>query len=333
MEKDKILKVLEEVSSGTKLYSTTFGKLEFNGMVASTDGPKIELATKNQECITYFPDGRYRKEGEVTLYPSKEMRNWDKFSWKKGNVLKHNSEKTLVLFEGFADDTYTEFFGKYFREYAIINSNKNKKLKTKDYFACPRIAKEYIDLIERTFDGKLNLETLEIEKNKFKDGDILVLNDRSPFILKGEATYGYSYYVGIGDMGSLCISTGNTWCGKHENVRYATEAEKMKLFDVLTIEGKRWNAEKKIVEDIKQVPKRSSPIHKKKSDPPEHVFEPFEKVLVRDDDTRKWTIDLFEREDLTGDGDYKYVCLVSAWKYCIHYKGNEHLLDTTNNQD
>lgn len=210
---------------------------------------------------------------------------------------------------------------------------KIKKLRTKDYFACPRIAKKYIDLIERTFDGKLNLETLEIEKNKFKDGDILVLNDRSPFILKGEATYGYSYYVGIGDMGSLCISTGNTWCGKHENVRYATEAEKIKLFDVLTIEGKRWNAEKKIVEDIKQVPKRSSPIHKKKSDPPEHVFEPFEKVLVRDDDTCKWTIDLFEREDLTGDDDYKYVCLVSAWKYCIHYKGNEHLLDTTNNPD
>lgn len=65
MEKDKILKVLEEVSSGTKLYSTTFGKLEFNGMVASTDGPKIELATKNQECITYFPDGRYRKENPI----------------------------------------------------------------------------------------------------------------------------------------------------------------------------------------------------------------------------------------------------------------------------
>lgn len=44
--KNKILKVLEKVSSGTKLYSTTFGELEFNGIVASIDGPKIELETK-----------------------------------------------------------------------------------------------------------------------------------------------------------------------------------------------------------------------------------------------------------------------------------------------
>lgn len=51
MKKDKILKVLEKTPSSTKLYSTTFGELEFNGIVASTDGPKIELATKNQECI------------------------------------------------------------------------------------------------------------------------------------------------------------------------------------------------------------------------------------------------------------------------------------------
>lgn len=105
----------------------------------------------------------------------------------------------------------------------------------------------------------------------------------------------------------------------------------MKLFDALTKQHKYWNVEKKIIEEINQTPKR--PLYKKVSDPPKHVFEPFEKVLVRDVDTYKWTIDLFECEDLTGDDGFKYVCLVSAWKYCIPYKGNEHLLDTTNNPD
>ena len=61
MEESKILKVLKGVPSGTKLYSTAFGKLKFNGIVATIDGPKIELATWGDVCITYFSDGRYKK--------------------------------------------------------------------------------------------------------------------------------------------------------------------------------------------------------------------------------------------------------------------------------
>lgn len=165
MEKDKILKVLKKTPSSTKLYSTAFGKLEFNGIVASVDGPKIELATKNEECITYFPDGRYRKDGEVTLYPSKFMRNWNKFAWKMGDVLRDNSDKIMVLFEKFIDNTYTEFIGKYFCEKAIIASDERKILKTKDYLISTKFIKEYIYLIEKTFGGKLDFETLTINKN------------------------------------------------------------------------------------------------------------------------------------------------------------------------
>lgn len=69
MKKNKILKVLEKTPSSTKLYSATFGKLEFNGIVASVDGLKIELITKNQECTTYFPDGRYRKKRRSYIIP------------------------------------------------------------------------------------------------------------------------------------------------------------------------------------------------------------------------------------------------------------------------
>ena len=338
MEKDKILKVLEEVSSGTKLYSATFGKLEFNGIVASTDGPKIELATKNQECITYFPDGKYRKEGEITLCPSKEMRNWDKFAWKKGDVLV-DSKGVFCIFKGFSGYPYTTFIATFINNIESIISGSTIKVTQEWHKASSEDAKKYIEYINanlKKVDRKLNLETLEVEKTEFKGGDILTcpatnLHDSCTFILKEERISGYTYYAAIvvGNSEELYIGSENVWCGKEENVRYATEAEKMKLFDALTKQRKYWNAEKKIIEEINQTPKR--PMYKKISDPPEYEFEPFEKVLVRDGKTDVWTVDLYGSKRKVGR--YNYILVGGLSVYCIPYKGNEHLLDTTNNPD
>lgn len=341
MEENKILKVIEKVPSGTKLYSTAFGKLEFNGIVATIDGSKIELATWSDICITYFSDGKYRKEGEITLYPSKEMRDWDKFAWKKGDVLRRESDKTMVLFEKFTDDTYTTFFGKYFCKEASITSAERKVLKTEDYSTSTRLVKEYICTIEATFGGKLNLKTLEVEKQpKFKDGDILTcpstpIHNKSTFIFKKDKeweAYGYPYYAAAVNSGELYINNGNTWwCGKGSVVRYATEEEKTKLFNALTKEGKRWNAEKKVIEDTKPKPKKENATYKKVSDKPEHEFQPFEKVLVRDVGVGKWIVDLY---GIKNEGDpYPYRCVGGCYAFCIPYEGNEHLLGTTNSQE
>lgn len=265
MGKGKILKVLEEVSSGTKLYSATFGKLEFNGIVASTDGPKIELVTKNQECITYFPDGRYRKEGEITLCPSKKMRNWDKFAWKKGDVLVDN-KGVFCIFKGFSGYPYTTFIATFINNIESIISGSTIKVTQEWHKAPSEDAKKYIEYINanlKKVDRKLNLETLEVEKTEFKDGDILTC------------------------------------------------------------------AEKKIIEEINQTPKR--PMHKKVSDPPEHKFEPFERVLVRDQKTDKWMVDLYGYK--RKGGNYNYMCVGGYCVYCIPYEGNEHLLNTTDNPD
>ena len=60
-------------------------------------------------------------------------------------------------------------------------------------------------------------------------------------------------------------------------IRPATEEEKQKLFDAMAKEGKRWNAEKKVVEDI-----------------PKHCeFKKGEPVLVRDVDDGTWHIAAF----------------------------------------
>lgn len=74
----------------------------------------------------------------------------------------------------------------------------------------------------------------------------------------------------------------------------------------------------------------------------EHVFKPFEKVLVRgssnefwktDLSNERWKADLFSY--LTGDKDYPYQCCnqmwKQMWKQCIPFEGNEHLLGTIEN--
>lgn len=334
MKESKILKVLEKVPSGTKLYSTAFGNLEFNGIVASANGQKIELATENEVCITYFSDGRYRKGGEVTLYPSREIRDWDKFAWKKGDVLTNN-KGTFCIFKEFSGYPYTNFVAIFVHIAGVSTSDYTVEITQEWHKASGENAGKYIKLINTNLEKenkRLNLKTLEIERPKFRDGDILTLpatssHNSSTFILKEYNVCGYLYYAAIGGPEKLCISTGNTWCGKSETIRYATEEEKQKLFNALAKEGKRWNAEKKVIEDIKSVHKKQNATYKKESDMSEHKLEPFEKVLVRDQKTDKWVVDLYGSKRKVGH--YNYMCVGGCCVYCIPYEGNEHLLDTS----
>ena len=61
---------------------------------------------------------------------------------------------------------------------------------------------------------------------------------------------------------------------------------------------------------------------------PEYALKPFDKVLVRDEKNRRWSIGVFE-----GFFDEEYHCLLCRYKYCIPYAGNEHLLGTINSPD
>ena len=60
----------------------------------------------------------------------------------------------------------------------------------------------------------------------------------------------------------------------------------------------------------------------------EYQFKPFEKVLVRDSYDDVWRASFFSH---IKEIDGRYVTTCVTWKFCIPYKGNEHLLGTTNN--
>lgn len=61
---------------------------------------------------------------------------------------------------------------------------------------------------------------------------------------------------------------------------------------------------------------------------PKCQFEPFDKVLARDNEEREWYANYFSH--YRGDNkDFPYACMGSPFRYCIPYEGNEHLLGTT----
>ena len=126
----------------------------------------------------------------------------------------------------------------------------------------PKGAKVYT-IDAKADDGVLNVTVNLEQKYVPKDGDIVYAQwegDRSNykwiFIYKKSLTDPYKNcdvyaYLGIEhDRKPVSELHFNESCTSQELLRPATEAEKQRLFDALAKQGKRWNAEKKQIEDL-----------------------------------------------------------------------------------
>lgn len=163
MEKSKILKVLEKVPSGTKLYSTAFGNLELESIIKAFGDKRIKLMEENRDRRIYLPDGRYKKSGEVTLYPSMEMRDWDKFAWKKGDVLTNN-KGAFCIFKEFSGYPYTNFVAIFVHIAGVSTSDSTVEITQEWHKASGENTGKYIKLINTNLEKenkRLNLKTLE----------------------------------------------------------------------------------------------------------------------------------------------------------------------------
>ena len=95
-----LTKILKDCPEGTKLYSPIFGDVEFVKVCQnySVGFPiKFKLSDGSLDSVTM--DGRLLKEfnGECTLFPSKEQRDWSKFTatWRKKERFDHKILKVL----------------------------------------------------------------------------------------------------------------------------------------------------------------------------------------------------------------------------------------------
>lgn len=258
-----IYEILKDEEYGTELYTPICGRVWHSGMANDKDSAKA-IWTEDGAGREHFFDknGKIYKEGEVLLFPSKELRDWSKF-FKKGDVLVHRDDDIHVIFEGFKDNRYTRFKGKHYL-WKECFEDYNKEVSEMITFTFRKAsddeAQTYINTIEKFFGGKLNRKTLEIEKTQpeFKDGDIAFAdygNRQNVFIVsdKTALSEGYNSFISL-DLNSLTLSMGyRTTFFKKDlcELRLATEAEKQQLFDALAKEGKRWDSEKKQIVDLK----------------------------------------------------------------------------------
>ncbi|UVM97049.1 MAG: hypothetical protein [Bacteriophage sp.] len=95
--------------------------------------------------MNYFNfDGVYHTGGECLLFPSKEMQDWSKFAWKKGDVLV-NGNNAHIIFEKFSNDTYTTFIGKYYCDGVMIPPDEKYREKSKAFEELEKALKELED--------------------------------------------------------------------------------------------------------------------------------------------------------------------------------------------
>lgn len=315
-EKINIAKILKNKPEGTKLWTDMFGEVTLYVVTDACDAFQVKHHNKEP---WFDEDGKLYKEGVLCIYPSKSMRDWEKFSWKKGDVLISDCG-FMCIFKEWASDDYTKFNGCYFDGMPNTETAKYSKLDDNTAYG-------YIRDIENRCGGKLNLETLKIEKKtKFEDGDIAFAdygNRQYVFIVSGETGlsegYNSSIYLDLSSPTSIVVFGTSFFKKDLCELRLATEEEKKQLFSALEKKGEVWDSEHKMIVDLK----------------PKVEFKPFDKVLVRNTDTEEWFPGFFEKFDSTWNNPYHIMNRRSmtdfAFKQCIPYIGNESLLGTTNN--
>lgn len=325
--KINITTILKDKPKGTKLYSTVHGECTFETITDEIF--KIHFCTskfgltQTGECVL-IKFGNMFDGGECVVFPSKEMRDWSKFAWKKGDVLIMDGYR--VVFDKWLNDDYTRFnavhlitsMGEYIDKPLQNRYSPISNFITRNWRKMTDAeTKIYMDSLERECGGKLNLETLEIEKKtKFEDGDIAFAdygNRQYVFIVSGETGlsegYNSSIYLDLSSPTSSVAFRTSFFKKDLCELRLATEEEKKQLFSALAKKGKIWDIEKKMIVDVK----------------PKWTPKPFDKVLVRDSKASKWRANLFSHKNI----DEPYYCVYAGWNYCIPYEGNEHLLGTT----
>ena len=319
-EKINIAEILKDKPQGIKLYADAFGQLSIEE-ICTEDELGITLLDKEGDELYFYNDGKYNTHGEPILVPSKSMRDWRKFAWEKGDILLSKDNDVYIIFEKFEDDAYTKFKGKHYlwkkfdeEDYSKEESQMLTSLfeKVNDYEV-----QTYINTIEERLGGKLNRETLEIEKaqHEFKDGDIITFKDRIIIIyntsIEKSPIRTEIYYHACLKEGKLTVNEYLISCGFGEGWYSSTEEEKHQLFDALAKEGKAWDAEKKQIVDLK----------------PKIELKPFDKVLVKDNPYGSWEPALFWKKVDVKDLHPYMIIGGKRYRFCEPYEGNECLLD------
>lgn len=321
-----IYEILKNEEYGTELYTPKCGRVWHSGMANDKDSAKA-IWTEDEAGREHFFDknGKIYKEGEILLFPSKEMRDWSKF-FKKGDVLVSNDSDSHIIFNGFSKNDYTTFEGKHWisvskkRHVSCLNMQNVQDYHIEDN---KDSAQAYINTLEKHFGGKLNRETLEVEKPSkptFEIGKLYVFNEEDE---DGELAI-------IGELIAKNESEDTLTFGN----QYEIETEKFvtdQAFDL------RISVNKELREatenEVELFNKHYAIWKKEKEAKKQPAFKTFDKVLVRCGKGLKWLPAFFVR-DRGEDFVYRYNALplhsgrTADFTSCTPYEGHENFAFT-----
>lgn len=315
-----IYEILKDMPSDTELYTPLSGKVGLSYMALNKEaGEAILVKNKNGE-YSFNKNGRWMEGGEILLFPSNKMRDWSKF-FKKGDVLEYKKEnnQATCLFDSYEDDTTKLRFT------GLYTLTKGKIWDTATSWDISDWVKSdnpaaYIKTIEERLGGKLNRETLEIEKpakltfeigklyvfrEEDEDGELTIIGK---LIDKNESedtlTFGNQYE--IENEKFVTDQTFDLRISVNKELREATDDEYCTFREAYYL----WEKSKE----------------KKSKEQP--CFKTFDKVLVRNGKRFKWQPAFFVR-DRGEEAIYRYKVLliekgkVGDFTSCIPYEGHE----------
>lgn len=164
--KINIAEILKDYPKRTKLYSPLFGNVTLAEVDTSIVFPITVTDSLNSYCC-FTKTGLYytRANAECLLFPSSEMRDWTKF-FKRGDVVIKNGGGMAAVFDGWANDTYTEF-NTTVNLYCDNNTGEEEVCTTLLFRkATEEECKQFVKKAERILKGKYNPETLQVEPVK-----------------------------------------------------------------------------------------------------------------------------------------------------------------------
>lgn len=305
-----IAEILKYCPKGTKLYSLVHGEVTLEEVKSAVKYP-IKVALNDKLSTYYTKDGLFFIEcGDCVLFPSKEQRDWNKFRLpiKRGDIMTSINGYCPFIATG---ELYNGISPKYIcginscDEFEIFSDEGGW---TSDFYipASEEAKKELFDKMKEA-GYRWNANTLELEKiPKFKEGDVLInKNTNKLFLFTGGITndviQGYLLFAN---------NTFESYGLPISSFKLASSEDRDKVYFTLAKKGYKYDKEQHRL--IKQ------------------EFKSFDKVLVRDASSQKWSINLFSYYD-EEDEAYPYVCLNERYSYCIPYEGHECLVGTTIN--
>lgn len=317
-----IYEILKGEEYGTELYTPKCGRVWYSGMANDKDSAKA-IRTEDEAGREHFfnKNGKIYKEGEVLLFPSKEMRDWSKF-FKKGDVLEYKKEnyQATCLFDSYEDDTTK------FRFSGLYTLTKGKiwdaptSWHISDWVKSDNPA-AYIETIEERLGGKLNRETLEIEKPAkltFEIGKLYVFREEDE---DGELTI-------IGKLIDKNESEDTLTFGN----QYEIENEKF-------VTGQTFDLRISVSKELREATENEAELFSKhydiwKNGKEQPAFKTFDKVLVRLGKEFKWLPAFFIRDRGESFTNRYNVLPLHTGKpadffSCIPFEGHENIAFTS----